>query len=89
MMRRASATERSRRASAGRLSGRARDGRLCHFPAAPGVRPGDVVETVVTYAAPHHLVADGPLLAHRRTRAGDAAESPRGVPLGLPTVRTG
>ena len=26
----------------------------------------------VTYAAPHHLNADGPLLAHRRTRAGDA-----------------
>jgi tRNA-2-methylthio-N6-dimethylallyladenosine synthase len=81
----------------GRLSGRARDGRLVHF-AAPdaaalgsAVRPGDVVHTTITYAAPHHLTADGPLLAHRRTRAGDAWEaghSPRtpGVMLGLPTV---
>ena len=76
-------------AGTGRLSGRTRDGRLCHFPARPGVRPGDVVQTVVTYAAPHHLVADGPLVAHRRTRAGDAAESPRGVALGMPTVRVG
>ncbi|OXM61648.1 tRNA (N6-isopentenyl adenosine(37)-C2)-methylthiotransferase MiaB [Amycolatopsis vastitatis] len=77
-----------------RMSGRARDGRLVHF--APtganvdrAVRPGDVVETVVTYGAPHHLVADGDLLSHRRTRAGDNAEAglrPKtsGVTLGLP-----
>jgi tRNA-2-methylthio-N6-dimethylallyladenosine synthase len=70
-----------------RLSGRARDGRLVHF--APGdraIRPGDVVEVAVTYGAPHHLVADGPLVAHRRTRAGDAADRPRGggTGLGLP-----
>jgi tRNA-2-methylthio-N6-dimethylallyladenosine synthase len=78
----------------GRLSGRARDGRLVHFVAGSldgQIRPGDVVHTVVTYAAPHHLNADGEPLAHRRTRAGDAAEagrSPRtpGVLLGLPTV---
>jgi tRNA-2-methylthio-N6-dimethylallyladenosine synthase len=76
----------------GRMSGRARDGRLVHFAvgeAAP--RPGDVVETVVTYAAPHHLNADGVPLRHRRTRAGDAFEAGRmprtgGVVLGLPTV---
>src|SRR3712207_8997037 len=40
----------------------------------------------VTYGAPHHLVADGPLLAHRRTRAGDAFETgrrPSGAPTGL------
>ena len=37
--------------------------------------PGDVVEVEVTYAAPHHLVADGPVLAHRRTRSGDAWEA--------------
>jgi tRNA-2-methylthio-N6-dimethylallyladenosine synthase len=74
-----------------RMSGRARDGRLVHF--APGdaeVRPGDVVETVITYAAPHHLVADGALISHRRTRAGDNyAEGIRprtsGVGLGLPS----
>src|SRR5258708_2749041 len=56
----------------GRLSGRARDGRLVHFGPAPDVAPGDVVEATVTYAAPHHLNADGPLVSHRRTRAGDA-----------------
>ncbi len=68
-----------------RLSGRARDGRLVHFaPGDAAIRPGDVVATVVTYGAPHHLVADGPLLAHRRTPAGDAAGRPRGTGLGLP-----
>jgi tRNA-2-methylthio-N6-dimethylallyladenosine synthase len=76
----------------GRMSGRARDGRLVHFVTAGApVRPGDVVHTTITYAAPHHLVADGPLVSHRRTRAGDAYESataPRtpGVMLGIPTV---
>ena len=93
-------------AGTGRRSGRARDGRLVHFDAAGAgvdlvastagagaglVRPGDVVETVVTYGAPHHLVADGPLRSHRRTRAGDNWEAglrPRtsGVSLGMPTV---
>lgn len=78
----------------GRMSGRARDGRLVHFDAgsyAGRIRPGDIVHTTVTYAAPHHLNADGEPLSHRRTRAGDAAEagrSPRtpGVLLGLPTI---
>ncbi|MDQ3786447.1 MAG: tRNA (N6-isopentenyl adenosine(37)-C2)-methylthiotransferase MiaB [Actinomycetota bacterium] len=74
-----------------RMSGRARDGRLVHFaPGDAAVRPGDVVETVITYGAPHHLVADGPLVSHRRTRAGDNYEEgvrPRtsGVGLGLPS----
>ena len=80
-----------------RLSGRARDNRLVHFavPArrrAP--RPGDVVTVEVTYAAPHHLVADGAYGGVRRTRAGDAWEArqagagprPPGVLLGMPTV---
>src|SRR5919112_602082 len=53
------AGEGSKDARTGRLSGRARDGRLVHFTGADGVRPGDVVETVVTQAAPHYLVADG------------------------------
>jgi tRNA-2-methylthio-N6-dimethylallyladenosine synthase len=75
-------------ATTARRSGRAPDNRLVHFVADsvtdpvvdpgvdpivdPGVRPGDVVTVEVTYAAPHHLVADGPALAVRRTRAGDA-----------------
>lgn len=76
-------------AGTGRMSGRARDGRLVHVAADPAVRPGDVVEAVVSYAAPHHLVADGPLLSHRRTRAGDAWESAR-VPTARPVpVRLG
>jgi tRNA-2-methylthio-N6-dimethylallyladenosine synthase len=83
--------EGSKDARTGRLSGRARDGRLVHFTAADGVRPGDIVETVVTQAAPHHLVADGALLSHRRTRAGDASEAGTrpttpGVLLGMPRI---
>ena len=90
-----------------RLSGRARDNRLVHvaFDAATGPgdlpRPGDVVTARVTYAAPHHLLADAAGLddvrpsapAVRRTRAGDAwaartgaAPAPAGVLLGMPTV---
>ena len=77
-----------------RLSGRGPDNRLVHF--APGdadVRPGDMVAVEVTYAAPHHLVADGPLLGVRRTRSGDAWEArrsapaaPAGVSLGMPVI---
>jgi tRNA-2-methylthio-N6-dimethylallyladenosine synthase len=79
-----------------RMSGRARDGRLVHFtPSGPAVehdvRPGDVVTVRATYGAPHHVVADADVLAHRRTRAGDAHEAgtrpttPR-VGLGLPSI---
>ncbi|PRC41610.1 tRNA (N6-isopentenyl adenosine(37)-C2)-methylthiotransferase MiaB [Mycobacterium sp. ITM-2017-0098] len=92
-------------AATARMSGRARDGRLVHF--APGarideIRPGDVVVTTVTGAAPHHLIADAALIDHRRTRAGDAhaaGQKPRtgdersredsvGVGLGMPGVGT-
>jgi tRNA-2-methylthio-N6-dimethylallyladenosine synthase len=80
-----------------RLSGRARDNRLVHFTpvstdgSSVEVRPGDMVEVVVSYGAPHHLVADGPVQSVRRTRAGDAWEGrnttqPTGVALGLPTI---
>jgi tRNA-2-methylthio-N6-dimethylallyladenosine synthase len=81
-----------------RVSGRAPDNRLVHLtPCA--ARPGDVATVQVTYAAPHHLVADGPVRAVRRTRAGDAwhgATAPAPAPdpgaprppvlLGLPGV---
>jgi tRNA-2-methylthio-N6-dimethylallyladenosine synthase len=79
-----------------RLSGRAPDNRLVHFAVPPHVdvpRPGDVATVEVTYAAPHHLVADGAYGGVRRTRAGDAWEArqdrapqPSGVLLGMPTV---
>ncbi len=38
-------------------------------------RPGDIVTTVVTRAAPHYLIADGGPLEVRRTRGGDAWEA--------------
>lgn len=78
-------------AATARMSGRARDGRLVHFtPGNNDIRPGDIVTTTVTGAAPHHLIADAPLASHRRTRAGDAhaaGQRPRtGVGLGLPRI---
>ncbi|HZE31876.1 MAG TPA: tRNA (N6-isopentenyl adenosine(37)-C2)-methylthiotransferase MiaB [Actinoallomurus sp.] len=74
-----------------RMSGRAPDNRLVHFTAVETARPGDVVTVDVTYAAPHHLVADGPVHGVRRTRAGDAwerrmAEPAKGVSLGMPGI---
>jgi len=78
-----------------RMSGRARDNRLVHFsPGSHEVRPGDMVVTTVTKAAPHHLVADDEPLEVRRTRAGDAWEARQGrtevrpgvVGLGMPSV---
>jgi tRNA-2-methylthio-N6-dimethylallyladenosine synthase len=80
-----------------RRSGRAADGRLVHFldDCTPELspRPGDLVTTRITYAAPHHLVADAGVLAVERTPGGDAhastsQEQVAGVMLGLPTVRS-
>lgn len=80
-----------------RMSGRARDGRLVHFATGGAdIRPGDIVTTTVTRAAPHFLVADAVVSAHRRTRAGDAhaaglrpvtgGVSATGVGLGMPGI---
>ena len=82
-----------------RLSGRAPDNRLVHFAADfshvadVDVRPGDMVTVAITQAAPHHLVADGPVHAVRRTRSGDAWAARNGAPvpsagvvLGMPTL---
>jgi len=55
------------------------------------IRPGDVATVEVTYAAPHHLIADR-LLSVRRTRSGDAWDARQsapvsaGVGLGMPTI---
>jgi tRNA-2-methylthio-N6-dimethylallyladenosine synthase len=58
-----------------RMSGRARDNRLVHFtPSGSAPRPGDVITTAVTGAAPHYLLADATPTSLRRTRAGDAWE---------------
>jgi tRNA-2-methylthio-N6-dimethylallyladenosine synthase len=81
-------------ASTHRLSGRARDNRLVHFAVPSSVekpRPGDMVSVEVSYAAPHHLVADT-FGSVRRTRAGEAwsaaqqAPATSGVMLGMPTI---
>jgi tRNA-2-methylthio-N6-dimethylallyladenosine synthase len=55
----------------GRVSGRARDGRLVHV--AGVAAPGDIVTTTITYAAPHHLVADAGITSHRRWHGADKA----------------
>ncbi len=70
-----------------RVSGRARDNRLVHLSVPSGVpapRPGDVVTTEVTYAAPHHLVADSARYSLRRTRAGDAWAARQSAPAAAP-----
>ncbi|MFP5415718.1 MAG: tRNA (N6-isopentenyl adenosine(37)-C2)-methylthiotransferase MiaB [Actinomycetes bacterium] len=60
-----------------RVSGRARDNRLVHVTVPEGVpapRPGDLADVEITYAAPHHLNADGRVTNVRRTAGGDAWE---------------
>ena len=72
------------------------------FPASTSAeglpRPGDLVTARVTYAAPHHLLAEAESAdGVRRTRAGDAWAARTGqvglppgtgVLLGMPTVGT-
>ncbi|MFT4297094.1 MAG: tRNA (N6-isopentenyl adenosine(37)-C2)-methylthiotransferase MiaB [Micropruina sp.] len=62
-------------AATARISGRARDNRLVHVSVPEGAerpRPGDLGTVEISYAAPHHLVADGGITGLRRTRGGDA-----------------
>ncbi len=79
-------------AATSRLSGRGPDNRLVHFAApADAPRPGDLATVEITYAAPHHLVADR-VVDVRRTRSGDAWEARTGEPappavgLGMPAI---
>ena len=73
---------------------RPRPGRQARAPVTSraSIRPGDMVTVEITRAAPHHLVADGGVLAVRRTRSGDAWEARTAAPsapvvgLGMPTV---
>ena len=67
-----------------RISGRARDNRLVHVNVgeAPIPLPGDLVTARVTYAAPHHLVADDVIDIRYRV----AREHPGGVALGMPSI---
>jgi tRNA-2-methylthio-N6-dimethylallyladenosine synthase len=68
----------------GRVSGRARDGRLVHVATgSTDVSPGDTITSAVTYAAPHHLVADAGIRTHRRWVG---PEEPVTVPKPLLTI---
>jgi tRNA-2-methylthio-N6-dimethylallyladenosine synthase len=64
------ATDGRKDAATGRVSGRARDGRLVHVAGVAAA--GDLVTAEVSYAAPHHLVADGGITAHRPWRGAPA-----------------
>jgi tRNA-2-methylthio-N6-dimethylallyladenosine synthase len=70
--------------STARVSGRAPDNRLVHVRVPDGVEPpraGDFVTARVTYAAPHHLIADEWLDVRRRP-----GHSVAGIALGVPVI---
>ena len=70
--------------STSRISGRARDNRLVHVDIGDRdlPQPGDLVRARVTYAAPHHLVADDVIdIRYRVPRV-----APAGVTLGMPGI---
>ena len=57
------------------------------------IRAGDVVWVRITDSRSHLLLSDSGVLAHRRMPAGDRTEAasaptPRGVGLGMPTIKT-
>ncbi|MGA0209361.1 MAG: tRNA (N6-isopentenyl adenosine(37)-C2)-methylthiotransferase MiaB [Candidatus Nanopelagicales bacterium] len=68
-----------------RISGRARDNRLVHVDIGDAALPlpGDLVRACVTYAAPHHLVADE-LLEIQYRGGRDAANVSDNVPDNFP-----
>jgi len=76
-----------------RISGRAEDNRLVHLAVPAGSdrpRPGDVVTTTITHAAPFHLIADHDApLRIRRTRTGDAWDRQQAESCGVPAPATG
>lgn len=67
-----------------RVSGRALDNRLVHVRVPEGIEspnPGDFVTARVTYAAPHHLIADDWVGIRRRS-----VDPVAGIALGMPAV---
>lgn len=64
-------------ATTGRISGRAKDNGLVHLGGSTKARPGDLVTTEITGAAPHHLIADAATSTVERTRGGDAWDRSR------------
>jgi len=79
-----------RDAERGRVAGRSEDFRLVHLNFEPDNRPapGDLVRTVITEAAPHHLIAAGTPLSIEQTPGSAAAvERAHAISLGMPTFR--
>lgn len=79
-----------RDAERGRVAGRSEDFRLVHLNFAPEQRPmpGDLVRTIVTEAAPHHLIAGGfPLSIEQTPGSAAAVERAHAISLGMPTFR--
>jgi tRNA-2-methylthio-N6-dimethylallyladenosine synthase len=75
----------------GRVAGRSEDFHLVHLNFEPTNRPqpGDLVRTIVTEAAPHHLVAQGlPLLIEKTAGSYAAVERSTAISLGMPTYKT-
>lgn len=74
-----------------RVSGRARDNRLVHVGITEGqvIKPGDFVSARITYAAPHHLIADE-FLSHRPRKLtsvpNDDVDTLARVSLGMPAM---
>lgn len=78
-------------AASDRVTGRCEDNRLIHLnPGGHTIKPGDFVTTQVTYAAPHHLLAEeAPLSVESRSASGQNCESDQaglGVSLGMPAM---
>ncbi|MFN8126354.1 MAG: tRNA (N6-isopentenyl adenosine(37)-C2)-methylthiotransferase MiaB [Candidatus Nanopelagicales bacterium] len=73
-----------------RISGRARDNRLVHLSADRDLRPGDLVTTTVTHAAPHHLLADSGIELVDPMPVSEGCAVPDGdekvVALGMPAL---
>ena len=75
----------------GRVAGRSEDFHLVHLNFDPATRPqpGDLVRTIITEAAPHHLVASGLPLSIEKTPGSYAAEvRSQAISLGMPTFKT-
>ena len=74
----------------GRVAGRSEDFHLVHLNFDTNARPapGDLVRTVVTEAAPHHLVAEGLPLSIEQTAGSVAAQTrTHAISLGMPTFQ--
>jgi tRNA-2-methylthio-N6-dimethylallyladenosine synthase len=74
----------------GRVAGRSEDYRLVHlnFERDHRPMPGDLVRTVVTEAAPHHVIAAGlPISIESTPGSAAAVERAQAISLGMPTFR--